>query len=117
MTFNQNGDMLQLVNMDVRLGQQYPSATMNLFQSFTGVAYRVQAWQKFIELPIAEDASDFRTGLIANYNFLIDNYTSGSGWQQGSGPLLSAPNAGVDFDFIYDKVPSNADFANPELYG
>lgn len=31
MTFNQNGDMLQLVNMDVRLGQQYPSATMNLF--------------------------------------------------------------------------------------
>ena len=46
---------------------------MALMKSFTGVPYTVQAWQRFIQLPVSQDMP-YRDDMIANYNFIKSNY-------------------------------------------
>ena len=84
-------------------------------QSFAGVPYTIQAWQKFIELPIDQDSKSLKTDMIADYNFLEENYSGG--WKAKGGRGTTLETSAKNFEWVYDKVPSNVDYTSPSLFG
>ena len=101
----------------MRLAQQYPQNKLSLFQSFTGVIYKLQVWQRFIKLPVHEGQSDAAEGRIVDISFLgEDQLSDGSGWSQSNGFKIPARD-GQDFNFVSERVPLNIDFDNPATYG
>ena len=54
--------------------------------------------------------------MIANYNFL-DQYYNGNGNWRAVNNIGNTLQGSAAINFIYDKVPSNANFNDPQLYG
>ena len=84
-------------------------------KSFTGVPYTIQAWQRFIELPVDQDMP-YKDDMIANYNFIKSNY-SGNGWESIDSLGGKLFPSGDNFKWVYDKVPSSVDYDSTALYG
>ena len=88
----------------------YPQGEMSIMKSFSGVAYTVQAWQRFIQLPVNQDMANRNEDMIADYNF-------SEGWtpRGGLGSTLSPPSG--SYSWLYDNVPSKVNYNSKSLYG
>lgn len=119
MTFNQNGDRQQIVRNQFFLGEQYPHGKLHLFHSFIGLPYKLQIWERLIELPIDYDAGDIRNEMVVSYDFTYNYYEviegefqTFYGWRSEMGLDGKEIEAveGDGFDFVYMNVPSNVKF-------
>ena len=116
MTFNENGQRLQVMTLDEYLAPQYVEAEMTLFEAFTGVPYRLQLWETRHELPIEQNAA-FRedTALVADINFARED-PKATQWGLFDGTFLVKADES-NFDIIFDKVPSVVSYDEDDIHG